>query len=197
MLKVGDKVKIKENLEVGQKYDKCEFVQEMKKYRGNLAKIEFVCNRFMLLDIDNQNFAWTEDMFDKVEGDNNMKELTFKEVVVNIKEDEVWESNEISIFKTKDNISIDWKNGSDNGVLIFDDEKFRLKRKEYNFEEAFKSFKKGKEIESEYGTKYKFDKTSFEVTIIETQYEDKTSIYSFEDTLFRCDEIQNKWYIND
>lgn len=139
MLKVGDKVKIRGDLEVGQKFNKCDFTKEMKKYRGKIAKIEFICGRFILLDIDNQEFGWTEDMFDRVEEDNKMKELTFKEIIANIKEDEVWESNDISIFKTKDDISISWKNDDyDNGVLIFDDEKFKLtKRKEYTFEEAF------------------------------------------------------------
>lgn len=98
MLKVGDKVKIRGDLEVGKKFGECDFVQEMKKYREKLAKIEFVCDRFVLLDIDNQEFAWTKDMLEKIEVNNNMKKLTFKEVVANIKEGEIWESN-TSIYK--------------------------------------------------------------------------------------------------
>lgn len=194
MLKVGDKVKIRGDLEVGQKFNTCDFTKEMKKYRDKLAKIEFICGRFILLDIDNQEFGWTEDMFDKIEEDNNMKELTFKEVITNIKEDEVWESNDISIFKTKDDISIDWKNGGDNGVLIFDDEKFKLKRKQYNFEEAFKFFEKGREIESVVSRKCFKIRDSVSVYITK----DKTiNTVNDEIRLFTHNEISGKWYVND
>lgn len=194
MLKVGDKVKIRGDLEVGQKFNKCDFTKEMKKYRGKLAKIEFICGRFILLDIDNQEFGWAEDMFDKIEEDNNMQELTFKEVITNIKEDEVWESNDISIFKTKDDISIDWKNGSDNGVLIFDDEKFKLKRKEYDFGKAFESFEKGKEIKSVVSGKCFKIRDSVSVYIAK----DKTiNTVNDEIRLFTHNEIRGKWYVND
>lgn len=194
MLKVGDKVKIREDLEVGQKFNTCDFTKEMKKYRDKLAKIEFICGRFILLDIDNQEFGWTEDMFDKIEEDNNMKELTFKEVITNIKEDEVWESNDISIFKTKDDISIDWKNGDDNGVLIFDDEKFKLKRKQYNFEEAFKFFEKGKEIVSAVSRKCFKIRDSVSVYIAQNK---TINTVNDEIRLFTHNEIRGKWYIND
>lgn len=198
MLKVGDKVKIRGDLEVGQKFNKCDFTKEMKKYRDKLAKIEFICGRFILLDIDNQEFGWTEDMFDKIEEDNNMKELTFKEVIVNIKEDEVWESNDISIFKTKDDISISWKNDDyDNGVLIFDDEKFKLtKRKEYTFEEAFKSFNIGKEIES-CKSKLKYKICEDGLIRITNLTNDEKWLRGNDDNNFTVSEIQNKWYIND
>lgn len=127
----------------------------------------------------------------------NMKGLTFKEVIANIKEGEVWESNTSYIKKEKDSIDI-WNNKPSKTVKsILDNTLFTLQRKQYTFEEAFKSFEDGKEIESEYGTKYKFDKTSFEVSMIETQNGDAKYIYSFEDVLFRCDEIKGKWYIND
>lgn len=123
-----------------------------------------------------------------------MKELTFKDVIVNIKEDEVWESNDISIFKTKDDISIDWKNGGDNGVLIFDDEKFKLKRKQYNFEEAFKFFEKGKEIESVVSRKCFKIRDSVSVYITK----DKTiNTVNDEIRLFTHNEIRGKWYVND
>ncbi|HGD0580639.1 TPA: hypothetical protein ACH354_002302 [Clostridium perfringens] len=127
-----------------------------------------------------------------------MKELTFKEVIANIKEDEVWESNDISIFKTKDDISISWKNDDyDNGVLIFDDEKFKLtKRKEYTFEEAFKSFNIGKEIEScKSKLKYKICENGL-IRIINLTNDEKW-LRGNDDNNFTVSEIQNKWYIND
>ncbi|MGV2640171.1 hypothetical protein GNF86_01780 [Clostridium perfringens] len=204
MLKVGDKVKIRGDLEVGKKFGKCDFTKEMKKYRDKLAKIEFICGRFILLDIDNQEFGWTEDMFDKIEENNNMKELTFKEVITNIKEDEVWLSSVYEIKKDKEGIQVkrlDKNVEQDNNEIPFmyfydSNHSFTLQRKQYTFEEAFKSFEKGREIESVYGTKYKLNKATEEVSIIETQCANKTSIYCLQDTLFRCDEIRGKWYIN-
>ena len=125
---------------------------------------------------------------------NNMKELTFKEVIINIKEDEVWESNDISIFKTKDDISIDWKNGGDNGVLIFDDEKIKLKRKEYDFGKAFESFEKGKEIKSVVSGKCFKIRDSVSVYVAK----DKTiNTVNDEIRLFTHNEIRGKWCIND
>lgn len=148
---------------------------------------------------DNDNYFTREDYSHpikiiKEKENNNMKELTFKEVVANIKEGEAWESNDISIFKTKDDISIDWKNGGDNGVLIFDDEKFKLKRKQYNFEEAFKFFEKGREIESVVSRKCFKIRDSVSVYITK----DKTiNTVNDEIRLFTHNEISGKWYIND
>lgn len=129
-----------------------------------------------------------------------MKELTFREVIANIKEGEVWEV-------TKETYSIRkvWmlhgdlriENNTGRTITCIDtDVKFKLQRQQYTFQEAFESFEEGKEIESCGGTIYRLDKATEEVHIIETQYENRTSIYCFEDVLFRCDEIQGKWYIN-
>lgn len=198
MLKVGDKVKVREDLAIRQRmgYNRLCFVTgEMRKYIGEVVTISKINNydRYSIKE-DNNKHRWTEDMFDRVEEDNNIKELTFKEVIVNIKEDEVWESNDISIFKTKDDISIDWKNGGDNGVLIFDDEKFKLKRKQYNFEEAFKFFEKGREIESVVSRKCFKIRDSVSVYITK----DKTiNTVNDEIRLFTHNEISGKWYIND
>lgn len=194
MLKVGDKVKIREDLEVGQKFNTCDFTKEMKKYRDKLAKIEFICGRFILLDIDNQEFGWTEDMFDKIEEDNNMKELTFKEVIANIKEGEVWESDVSYISKRKGVVDI-WDNKPSKTVKsILDDALFILQRKQYSFEEAFKSFEKGREIESVVSRKCFKIRDSVSVYITK----DKTiNTVNDEIRLFTHNEIRGKWYIND
>ena len=199
MLKVGDKVKVKEDLERGQRRGSRYYyfiAEAMCKYRGKIVTISKinVDEQYLLIEEDDNRWKWTEDMFDKVEEDNNMKELTFKEVIVNIKEDEVWESNDISIFKTKDDISIDWKNGGDNGVLIFNDEKFKLKRKEYDFRKAFESFEKGKEIKSVVSGKCFKIRDSVSVYIAK----DKTiNTVNDEIRLFTYNEIRGKWCIND
>ena len=73
---------------------------------------------------------------------DKMKELTFKEVIANIKEGEVWESEEKIIRKISGAIVIGLKDkeniGSEMGFL--DNVKYKLKRKEYTFEEAFKAY---------------------------------------------------------
>ncbi|MGU8523322.1 hypothetical protein ACV3OO_11890 [Clostridium perfringens] len=196
MLKVGDKVKIREDLEVGQKFNTCDFTKEMKKYRDKLAKIEFICGRFILLDIDNQEFGWTEDMFDKIEENNNMKELTFKEVVAKIKEGETWESTNYIIKCSHRVISIETKNGEVfNGIAFCDAILFTLQRKQYSFEEAFKSLKDGKEIESVVsGRGFKTRNSVSKYVLNNREIVDKVND---EFRLFSYNEIRNKWYIND
>lgn len=196
MLKVGDKVKIRGDLEVGQKFNTCDFTKEMKKYRDKLAKIEFICGRFILLDIDNQEFGWTEDMFDKIEENNNMKELTFKEVVAKIKEGETWESTNYIIKCSHRVISIETKNGEVfNGIAFCDAILFTLQRKQYSFEEAFKSLKDGKEIESVVsGRGFKTRNSVSKYVLNNREIVDKVND---EFRLFSYNEIRNKWYIND
>ena len=57
-MKVGDIVKIKENLKI--------FASGMKKYRGKQAKITHVTEKFYRLDIDDEKWAWTDDMLEPV-----------------------------------------------------------------------------------------------------------------------------------
>lgn len=39
--KVGDKVKIREDLEVDRRYNKCLFIEDMEKYKGKIATINY------------------------------------------------------------------------------------------------------------------------------------------------------------
>lgn len=154
MLKVGDKVKVREDL---------------------------------------GGWCWTEEMFEKIEEkeNNNMKELTFREVIANIKEGEVWErvdgeyiSNRIEL-KNGQLKQYNFWNGKMSFTLkeagvIFDKTLYKLKRPQYTFQEAFKAFEEGKEIEScESGDIY------------------NTTEEDVEYKLFYGYEIQGKWYIND
>lgn len=111
-----------------------------------------------------------------------MKELTFKEVIANIKENEVWECrnpiNGVFISKDVNGISIRDKKG--NSFVWFSDLWiFKLQRKEYTFEEAFKAYEEGKEVESFKGISY--------IKHYEEEYNEEISI----------EEIRGKWYIND
>lgn len=89
--KVGDKVRIKEDLKVGSKYNKvCCFNLEMEKYKGKAAVIKSyymplylsgnvemknVNNYRYRLDIDEGNWSWSSSMLEKVEDKKHFKSL--------------------------------------------------------------------------------------------------------------------------
>lgn len=77
--KVGDKVRIKRNLKVGNEYDNCYFSTYMKKYRGETATIEKCCRDFggvfFRLDITGEHFCWSSSMLEKVEDKKHFKSL--------------------------------------------------------------------------------------------------------------------------
>lgn len=120
---------------------------------------------------------------------------TFREVVATIRNGERWRSNDIEIFKYKNDISIRWfEDGKCGDILIFENELFELKRQNYTFQEAYMSLKEGKEIENYKGTRFK---------IVDNKYCFWSDFYgSWEDVLdealaFSIEEIDNPWYINE
>lgn len=188
MLKVGDKVVLSN----GKNWSKSQ------KYRT----IKKVFKDGYLLEGDALKYG-IEEL--KLYKENNMKELTFKEVITNIKKGEVWKS----IFKTvklHENGDIEIKNIDGDKVdsmLLSEDNLFTLQeRKEYTFEEAFKYFENGMEIES------CIDKTRFKIghryavkVIWCFNYQEEVRSYkdSYEDdkTIFNLQQIRGKWYVND
>lgn len=64
MYKVGDKVKIREDLEVDKKYNELFFVKEMEEYKGKIATITRVSpiQHSYEIDIDDSDWCWTDDM---------------------------------------------------------------------------------------------------------------------------------------
>ena len=126
---------------------------------------------------------------------DKMKELTFKEVIANIKEGEVCESEEKIIQKISCAIVIGLKDkeniGSEMGFL--DNVKYKLQRKEYTFQEAFKAYEEGKEIESK-EFKYKKINGIDSFKLIREKYGWNECEDGFE---IHLDEIRDKWYIND
>ena len=121
-------------------------------------------------------------------------EKTFKEVIEDIKEKEIWENENFTLMLTFDKkIRITHKEGFDNCVAIYIDvnSKFKLKREEYTFAEAFKAYEEGKEIES-LTSRYKYKQN--EVFLNSTG-----GWYDFPDhyDIFSLKEIRGKWYIND
>lgn len=65
MYKVGDKVKIREDLEVDKRYNELFFIKDMEEYKGKIATITRVSpvNRSYEIDIDDSDWSWTDDMF--------------------------------------------------------------------------------------------------------------------------------------
>ena len=198
MLKVGDKVRVREDLIVGSNYGGEMFCGGyMESLKGRIATIVEVYDCLSYdIDIDEDGWCWTEEMFEKIEEkeNNNMKELTFREVIANIKEGEVWErvddeyiSNRIELKNGQLNQYNIWNGKMDftlkEAGVILDKPLYKLKRPQYTFQEAFKAFEEGKEIEScvtNCVCSKEFITTHLENLIC-----------------FTPKEIRNKWYIND
>ena len=140
-----------------------------------------------------RKFCFREKAFEVVKEEKEMQEKTFIEVIKDIKEGEVWESHCKRIIGNGDgDFKIESKSGGDFGsyVAIRGENKYRLKRKEYTFEEAFKAYENGKVIEScVTGDKYTWN--GFTDLICKNGadgYSKLKSIY--------IEEIKGKWYIN-
>ncbi len=134
-----------------------------------------------------------------------MKALTFKEVIANIKEGEVWENcgedwniKEISYSKKEesgnsyDGIKIIFRKEIDN-YTFQDSSKFKLKRNKVSFKEAFKAYEEGKEIES-CVSKWTY-KIVEEMVKIDTNG-NGTRTYDIGENTFSTTEIKGEWYIN-
>ncbi len=130
------------------------------------------------------NLFWHGDF--EIVKENEM-EKTFREVIADIKKGEVWECLGIKI--TKDSDSIQMLGFGKNTIFMDSSRIFNLQRKEYTFEEAFKAYEEGKEIESCY-SQYKYKKEGGLDLYSKTENE-----WYGEDN-FEIDEIRGKWYIN-
>lgn len=139
-----------------------------------------------------EHMSYFESRFEIVK-DNKM-EKTFREVIADIKEGEVWESENTltQIYTRNDVLIIDFKEEVTTEIVkIPADAKFRLKRKEYSFEEAFKAYEEGKEIEScENGYKYLQNTFTYPGN-------EQWLCFRNSEQMFTTEAIRGKWYIND
>ncbi|MGL4571738.1 MAG: hypothetical protein ACRCVJ_11815 [Clostridium sp.] len=119
-----------------------------------------------------------------------MKKLTFREVIANIKEGEVWESNSKIIECGHSEITITNKCKQTNESISFGKTvMYKLQRKEYTFQEAFKAYEEGKIIES----CITGDKCKLGLWCVRGN--DKWN--APKDLGFTIDEIRGKWYIEE
>lgn len=106
---------------------------------------------------------------------------TFREVIRDIKEGEVWENDTKIIKCVQDGISIKSKIRTTNNIMGFCDiKKYKIQRKQYTFEEAFKAYEEGKEIESCVNN--------------ESYFKEKDEHSSYKN--FTFNQIRGTWYIN-
>ena len=192
--KVGDKVRVREDLVIGSCYGKERFVDGMKEYKGQIFTIKKIYGGFYIFE--KNLFNWTDEMLEKVKKEKETQEKTFREVIADIKEGEVWECGHILITKSNDGIEL--KGMSSYSSYFTDDNKiFKLQRKEYTFEEAFKAYEEGKEIESCevltgcYPSKYK------RIANKDAQWREES--YSWDKRKYigiPFYEVRGKWYIN-
>lgn len=128
--------------------------------------------------------------------ESNKMEKTFKEIIIDwdsVKEGEVWKNKNFIVSKDVDgDLKLEHKDGFYDCSAIFLNPKdlFELQRKQYTFEEAFRSYEEGKEIEScETGARFiKSDNKDmlYDPTIGFTPF----------GRSFNIDEIRAKWYVN-
>ena len=150
--------------------------------------------RYHLIDDLGRDIFFNKERFEVIKEENKM-EKTFREVIADIKEREVWicEKFNRKIIKGDDGV-IEIRKLNDETFdnisgLIFNDEKYKLQRQQYSFEEAFKAYEKGKEIESCLsGYKYK--------KIDNIDHHSITGNKWGKEESFEIDEIRDKWYIN-
>lgn len=185
--KVGDKVRVVRNN--GDDFDGIKI--------GDTGEVVEICKGKypIYLKINNHDqYAFKEEeleLYDEYFVGGNKMELTFKEVIANIKENEVWKSEFKSIQKRNGIITIENLKGSSNIFAFNDSIKYKLQRKEYTFEEAFKAFMEGKRVESCENVTYKINNNK------DNSYWMNGVEYYFDDTMLSINEIRGKWYIND
>ena len=163
-------------LEVGKKIYEGElkFNEWFGEYRWHIKGLEGLC--------------FKEQDFEIVKGDNMKK--TFREVIETIKEGEVWvnEVSPISFIRLREDGVLDFNENE--GVSLYNT--YTLQRKEYTFEEAFKAYEDGKEIESCEGP-YRYKKQNGNDAYFDTFAE---AWWIGAPITVSLQEIRGKWYIN-
>lgn len=148
--------------------------------KGEVYEVEMVHNNWLNVKYNDFHCAdYQSFRFELVE--EKKTEKTFKEVIADIKEGEVWESEKKTITYFNKRIEVTDTCNNVKTMCFHDSMKYKLQKKQYTFTEAFAAYEEGKEIESLY------DSETFlkEHEVIEGH-----------DNWFDAKQIRNKWYIN-
>ena len=73
--KVGDKVKVRSDLEVGKYYGSDFFADDMKKYRGKIVTIAAIASNNRYYTKEGNRYYWTDEMFEPVESEMSEMEV--------------------------------------------------------------------------------------------------------------------------
>ena len=73
--KVGDKVKVREDLKIGKSYNKKTFVDSMEKYKGQIVTIKVVGDDNYKIEEGNQDWYWTDEMLEDIEEEMNLEDF--------------------------------------------------------------------------------------------------------------------------
>ena len=86
--KIGDKVKVREDLVVSEVYGKQRFVFKMEKFKGKIVTIRDYVGEFYLIEEDDDNWYWSDEMFKDVSDMDNSKVFhdAFVEMIDFVKE---------------------------------------------------------------------------------------------------------------
>lgn len=150
---------------------------------------------YIFNDLDRDKWCEKE-LFEIIEGEKERR-LTFEEVFNTIKGKEVWESENLIVYLRDSNqLSIDWKNGTEDiGVDINLNEIFKLRREKVSFIKAYEAYEQGKVIESCLeGCQYK---KKDGVDWYKKADDIDWNSWSVEKGGFTFEEIRNLWYINE
>lgn len=71
--KVGDKVRVRNDLVEYKLYGSFRFIDKMIKYKNKVAKIINIENNYMCIDLDDGKWCWSEEMLEKVKEDKMSK----------------------------------------------------------------------------------------------------------------------------
>ena len=80
--KVGDKVRVREDLEVGKEYGNDIFIKDMSLLKGEIVTISDIKYDFYKLKEDSDKWNWTDEMFSgKVSEDFSLKESVSQNIL--------------------------------------------------------------------------------------------------------------------
>lgn len=111
--KVGDKVKVREDLKLGKIYGTQSFINTMEKFKGRQVTIIKVSDYFYRIKEDYGVWTWTDEMLEKVEYTyEELKKspigtkVTFEDgdVLIKIEEDQYYNNDEDEYFRNNENL---------------------------------------------------------------------------------------------